>query len=121
MLHRALLIAALLAAPAAAQDVEYIEPKIPTEAEKIEALKLAYALNGNSMVGPTIDLTDPKVLEAYRNAIVGNVPDAIIEDSGPGIWPKLEKPKQEKRAESDICSRHNMRKSIRGKSWRCVR
>jgi len=123
MLHKILITAALLAAPAAAQDVEYIWPKIPTEAEKIEALKLAYALNGNSMVGPTIDLTDPRVLEAYRNAIVGTIPDAIIEDSGPGIWPKLAKPKQEKRAEaeSNICTRHNMRKSIRGKSWRCVR
>ena len=119
MKYRTALLLLLLAAPAAAQD--YITPKIPTEAEKIEALKLAYALNGNSMVGPTIDLTDPRVLEAYRNAIVGTIPDAIIEDSGPGIWPKLEKPKLEKRAESDICSRHNMRKSIRGKSWRCVR
>ena len=121
MKYRTALLLLLLAAPAAAQD--YIMPKIPTEAEKIEALKLAYALNGNSMVGPTIDLTDPRVLEAYRNAIAGTVPDTIIEDSGPGIWPKLAKPKQEKRAEaeSNICTRHNMRKSIRGKSWRCVR
>ena len=118
MKYRSALLILLLAAPAAAQD--YIVPKIPTEAEKIEALKLGYALNGNSMVGPTIDLTDPKVLEAYRNAIATEIPDTI-EDSGPGIWPKLEKPKLEKRAESDICSRHNMRKSIRGKSWRCVR
>ncbi len=118
MKYRSALLILLLAAPAAAQD--YVMPNIPTEAEKIEALKLAYALNGNSMVGPTIDLTDPRVLEAYRNAIAGTAP-AIIEDSGPGVWPKLEKPKLEKRAESDICSRHNMRKSIRGKSWRCVR
>jgi len=123
MLHKILITAALLASPAMAQDVEYITPKIPTEQEKIEALKLAYALNGNSMVGPTIDLTDPRVLEAYRAAIAGHVPDTIIEDSGPGIWPKLEKPKLEKHAEveSNICTRHNMRKSIRGKSWRCVR
>jgi hypothetical protein len=121
MKYRTALLLLLLAAPAAAQD--YITPKIPTEAEKIEALKLAYALNGNSMVGPTIDLTDPRVLEAYRNAIAGHIPDTIIEDSGPGVWPKLEKPKLEKRAEveSNVCTRHNMRKSIRGKSWRCVR
>ena len=64
MFYRSILITVLLAGPSAAQDVDYIEPKIPTEAEKIEALKLAYALNGNSMVGPTIDLTDPRVLEA---------------------------------------------------------
>jgi len=119
MLHKILITAALLASPATAQDVEYITPKIPTEAEKIEALKLAYVLNGNSMVGPTIDLTDPKVLEAYRAAIAAA--DPVIEDSGPGIWPKLEKPKLVKKAEADICTRHNMRKSIRGKSWRCVR
>jgi hypothetical protein len=69
-----------------------------------------------------IDLTDPKVLEAYRAAIATDAPDTI-EDSGPGIWPKLEKPKLEKRAEveSNVCTRHNMRKvTIRGgKSWRC--
>jgi hypothetical protein len=114
------LLLLLLVTPVAAQD--YIMPKIPTEAEKIEALKLAYRLNGNSMVGPTIDLTDPRVLEAYRAAIASDIPDTIP-DSGPGIWPKLEKPKLEKRAEveSNVCTRHNMKKSIRGKSWRCVR
>jgi len=117
-----LLATALLASPAMAQDVEYITPKIPTEAEKIEALKLAYALNGNSMVGPTIDLTDPKVLEAYRAAIVGTAPDPdpIIEDSGPGIWPKLEKPKQDKIVHN-VCTAHGMYKQYYGTSWRCKR
>jgi len=111
---------AVLAWPAAAQDVEYIMPKIPTEAEKIEALKLGYALNGNSMVGPTIDLTDPRVLEAYRAAIVGTVPDTIIEDSGPGVWPKLEKPKQEKLIHN-VCTAHGMYKQYYGTTWRCKR
>jgi len=120
MLHKILITAALLASPAMAQDVEYITPKIPTEAEKIEALKLAYALNGNSMVGPTIDLTDPRVLEAYRNAIAGNVPDIAIEDSGPGVWPKLEKPKQEKLVHN-VCTAHGMYKQYYGTSWRCKR
>jgi hypothetical protein len=110
----------LLLAPAAAQDVEYITPVIPTEAEKIEALKLGYALNGNSMVGPTIDLTDPKVLEAYRAAIATEIPDTIIEDSGPGIWPKLEKPRQEKLIHN-VCTAHGMYKQYYGTTWRCKR
>ena len=55
----------LLASHALAQDATvYIMPQIPTEAEKIEALKLAYELNGNSMVrapgAGSIDLSGPK-------------------------------------------------------------
>ena len=45
------------------QEVKYVMPEIPTEAEKIEALKLAYELNGNSMVRRpelgSIDLSGP--------------------------------------------------------------
>jgi hypothetical protein len=46
---------------AAAQDATvYVTPKIPTEAEKILALKLGYELNGRSMVRwGAIDLTGP--------------------------------------------------------------
>jgi hypothetical protein len=88
-------------------------PRIPSEAEKVAALKRAYEINGNSMVGYNmmVDLTDP-VMKGDKLA-----PDA---DPAGGIWPK---PKPvEKRAEvQDICTRHNMHKSIRGKSWRCVR
>jgi len=55
----------LLASPALAQDATvYIMPQIPTEAEKIDALKMAYELNGNSMVrapgAGSIDLSGPK-------------------------------------------------------------
>lgn len=40
-----------------------IVPPEPTEYQKIEALKLGYLLNGNSMVRwGSIDLTDPLVL-----------------------------------------------------------
>src|SRR4029079_12566199 len=97
MRYRTILIAPLLAGPAAAQTppeivrpepadtTVYVMPVIPSEAEKVEALKLAYRLNGNSMVGRTIDLTNPRVLEAYRAAIASDIPDAIP-DSGPGIW-----------------------------------
>ena len=76
---------ALLASPAFAQDATtvYNMPQIPTEAEKIEALKLAYELNGNSMV---------------RRLELGN-----IDLSGPKdpIWPeplsKADKPKDRRR------------------------
>ena len=55
----------LLASPALAQDATvYIMPQIPTEAEKIDALKMAYELNRNSMVrapgAGSIDLSGPK-------------------------------------------------------------
>ena len=64
---------ALLASPivpavtglAIGQEVKYITPEIPTEAEKIEALKMAYELNGNSMVRRvelgSIDLSGPNI------------------------------------------------------------
>ena len=59
------LVLLMLATSAKAEDATvYIMPQIPTEAEKIEALKLAYELNGNSMVRRlelgNIDLSGPK-------------------------------------------------------------
>jgi len=121
MKYRTALLILLLAAPAAAQD--YVMPKIPTEQEKIDALKLAYRLNGNSMVGNNrmIDLTDPNVLKGDK--LMPPLPqDAVIKppdgDPDGGIWPKPQKTAEVK---ADLCSRHGMRKSIRGKSWRCVR
>ena len=50
-MRRLLLAATLLASPALAEEVQYITPEIPTEAMKIEALKLGYIANGFSMVG----------------------------------------------------------------------
>jgi hypothetical protein len=47
----------LLSSSAFAAEVEYVMPRIPSEEEKILALKLGYELNNNSMVGRTIDLT----------------------------------------------------------------
>jgi len=62
---RILIAALMLATSAKAEDATvYVMPQIPTEAEKIEALKLAYELNGNSMVrapgAGNIDLSGPK-------------------------------------------------------------
>ena len=83
-MNRLILVFLMLASPALAQDATvYIMPQIPTEAEKVEALKLAYELNGNSMV---------------RRLELGN-----IDLSGPKdpIWPeplsKADKPKDRKR------------------------
>ena len=47
---RALLAAATLVALAVSAKAD-VMPKIPTEEEKIAALKMAYVLNGNSMQG----------------------------------------------------------------------
>jgi hypothetical protein len=64
-MNRLTLAFLMLASPALAQHATiYVTPQIPTEAEKIEALKLAYELNGNSMVrapgAGSIDLSGPK-------------------------------------------------------------
>jgi hypothetical protein len=56
MTRIALLMAILLNGAAGA------EPRIPTEEEKVAALRLAYILNGNSMVRwGSIDLSKPIV------------------------------------------------------------
>ena len=113
MKYSTALLLLLLASPAAAQ-------QIPTEQQKVDALKLAYQLNGNSMVGGRmIDLTDPDVIAMSAALDVQLDP----KDSGPGIWPKLDKVKAERHASKtgDICTRHGLRKTIRGKSWRCAR
>lgn len=57
--------ALLLVTPAAANDdtTVYVMPEIPTEQEKIDVLKMAYQINGRSMVRPlgqgSIDLSGP--------------------------------------------------------------
>jgi hypothetical protein len=59
--------------------------------------------------------------EAIRAAWAAILPDTV-EDSGPGVWPRLPKAEPRvKKAEADVCTRHGLRKTIRGKSWRCAR
>jgi hypothetical protein len=84
----------------------------PSDADKAMALRAAYELNGHSMV--RMGAVDMTLIEPAPE------PEPI------GIWPKLEKPKAEKRvrtAEANICTRHGKRKIMRnhGKSWRCSR
>jgi hypothetical protein len=97
-----------------------------TEAEKVEALKLAYKLNGNSMVGydRMIDLTDPAVLKADRivttvPVIPVPVPKPVDADPDGGVWPKLDKTAGLAEHKSDTCTRHGMHKVVSGSSWRC--
>jgi hypothetical protein len=94
----------------AKDDTVWVYPRIPSEEEKIEALKLAYILAGSSFSGgPMIDLSKPYMVPK----VIQSVP---VEPS-PGVIPA----KPEKRANADICQRHGRRKVVTGNSWRCVK
>jgi hypothetical protein len=97
-------VAGIAVGKAFAQDV--------TEDTKIWALKRAYAINNNSMVGPMIDLTGetPGAVAIKTEKIT----PAVVATAEPTAIPEI-KP--------DVCQRHGMRRvSIhKGKSWRCVR
>ena len=82
--------------------------------EGTEALKRAYILNGNSMVGNyrMIDLTDPAVLKADKV-----VTTTVIRPDAPP--PPVEKKAAAPKAAADVCTRHGKRKVVRGRSWRC--
>jgi hypothetical protein len=97
-------------------------PKIPSEADKIWALKRAYELNGNLMVGPTVDLT-----EEYKERQRSHVIQPVYKPNFPLADPKRKNPLD---ATSDMtnpdlapnpCKRHGLRKkeSADGKSWKC--
>jgi hypothetical protein len=119
MFYRAILIAGLLAAPAAAQETVdndqtvYVFPVIPSEEQKKAALLLAYKINGNSMVGNNvmIDLTRPIPVEAVR------IPPVEVLKQMPAV----EKPAVKVAQVADICQRHGKRRVAThgGRSWRC--
>ena len=73
------LVLAMLTSPALAEEVKYVTPRIPTEAEKVEALQLGYILNGFSMVRHpsqgSIDVT------GYQTPIPGVVRTIPIDPS----------------------------------------
>ena len=92
-----------LTAPALAQE--------PTQAEKTAALKRAYELNGNSMVGwGSIDLADAPA--AIRTIPIDGAPKVI--PAPPPAKVAAVEPER-----PDICRRHGKRKVVRGRSWRC--
>jgi len=86
----------------------WVDPRIPDEAEKVAALKQAYALAGNSFSGgPMIDLSQPPPKMIKTIPVPGEPP------------PEAAPAKPEKRASADLCQRHGMRKVVNGSTWRC--
>jgi len=84
----------------AKDDTVWVYPRIPSEEEKVAALKQAYSLAGNSFSGgPMIDLTQPPPPKVIQTVPV--------------------EPAPEKRASADLCQRYGMRKVVTGTSWRC--
>ena len=110
-----ILAALLLSSGALAQEVEYIHPIPPDEAAKKTALLAAYELNGRSMVRwGMIDMAD--YVRELRSVDL-TAPPAVKPVQTTQVKPTVEP----KAVPADICAKNGMRKSIRGKSWRCVR
>ena len=108
-----LLLAAMLLWPSLATAQDAIG-----EADKVAALKRAYQLNNNSMVGlGSIDLTEaPGTVRTIKIA-PAELPPAIVAAA-------KEKPIKVASAapiEKNICTKHGKRKVMRnnGKSWKC--
>ena len=107
--------ASWLASAAHAQDT-YITPDIPDEATKVWALKRAYQLNGNSMVG------NNKMIDVSKEIFPLPVP-VKTESIAPVPLP-AERSVQVMTAETptaDVCARHHKRKVYTNdrKSWHC--
>lgn len=123
-MKRILIAALLLGSSAHAGESIPIMPEIPTEAAKIEALRLGYILNGFSMVRApsegSIDLTTLTTINKTPG-VVRTIP--ITQPPKVDLDVPKEKPpeKLEKRSEAvtDVCTRHGMRKVVTGSSWRC--
>jgi len=130
-MKRLALLLALVPAAAWADDVP---SRIPTETEKVEALRLGYILNGFSMTRHpsegSIDVTPyrrhtamPSTVPPQIPGVVRTVPigkaDALVvtppPEEPPDVFP--EPPAKE----TDVCARNGKRKVVTdgGKSWRC--
>ena len=131
MMRYRLLLAGLLTAPAMAQTppeawqpepvdmTAYVTPQIPDGAIKGWALKRAYELNGNSMVGKPIDLSreaPATPVKIERIAATPTVVDKPVDKPGaiPTVLVQQETP-------PNTCTLHHRRKvySNGGKSWHC--
>jgi hypothetical protein len=93
----------LLLASTAAAAQQYI----PSEEEKVAALKRAY------------ELTEPRAVKTDRimPTVDPNEVNAIDRQATPRPAPRPVKLAQA----TDICAHHHMHKVIRGSSWRCKR
>jgi hypothetical protein len=104
--------------------------EIPSEETKTWALKRAYQLNGNSMVGNNlmIDLTGEtpfanpvkteKVTVAPAKKVAAPVKNEL--DEQPDLnMNDLRKFSRRFNMKTDVCRQHKMHKVITGNSWRC--
>jgi len=108
------LLLAFLASPAFAEDDQtaYVFPVIPGEEHKIWALKRAYQLNGNSMVGNNVMIDVSRETPFSTPVKTERVP---LPAPAPGPEARVAQVTQV----ADICTRHGKRKVITGNSWRC--
>lgn len=98
-------------------DTPYFFPDTPDDATKAWALKRAFQLNGNSMVG------GPRMIDVSGETPFAN-PVQIERIAVPMPAPA---PSPEERLAKmtpvipahDVCSRHGMHRVTRGNSWRC--
>ena len=116
-MRSALIALALLVTPALAQE--------PSDEVKKAALMRAYHLNGDSMVGGSVDLSHVDVAN-------DQVTCAVIEGGATGkqFFECHEAPAPVVIAQADpaapipkpdICKRHGLHKVVRGNSWHCRR
>ena len=117
---RALLALALLASPAFAEDDQtaYAFPVIPSEEHKIWALKRAYQINGNSMVGNNL-MIDVSRETPFSNPV--KTERITVPMPRPAPSPEEQLAKMTPVKVADICKRHGKRRveTNGGRSWRC--
>ncbi len=92
----------------------YVQPVEPSEDIKKAALLKAYELAGNTMDRwGGVDVTEyVKELQQPKPVKTDRLKMKMVHVE-PKAAPAVKS--------TDVCTRHGMRKSIRGKSWRCVR
>ena len=91
-MKRFAIIALLLTSPAVAGEA-VVPPRVPTEQEKADALRLGYILNGFSM---TRDLSEGSIdVGMYRKPLIlpSTLPPAVVPDeqAPDGVWPPAPK------------------------------
>jgi hypothetical protein len=127
---RLFLLLALIPAASAAGD---LAPE-PSEQAKVEALKLGYMLNDNSMARDislgSIDVSgvSSRNLTPPPPGVIRTIPITPGKTEKPVTMPEAAEAKPEKKVQSasatpvaDICARHGKRRIVRGSSWRCSR
>jgi len=117
LLAASILLAGPLLAEEPVDDTAYQFPVIPSEEDKLAALRLAFRINGNSLVGGNVmvDLTRPIPVETVK------VPTTEVLEAMPSVDKPVRKPvfRPVRKTKADVCARHGLRKVTTGSSWRC--